>query len=107
MSAASSPAARSSAAAALSGSLPSARAAKRGRDRAALEKARSDYLKKREKIAWARLKEGITRRGGTQKAYRALKQTNIDPEKALRKLKRLPENLSTYGASRLRDALST
>ena len=86
--------------------LKALKAAKRGRDRAALTKARSEYLKKREKLAWSRLKEDIGRRSGPQKAYRAIKQSGVDPEQALRKLARLPEDLSSYGANRLRDALS-
>ena len=86
--------------------LKALKAANRGRDRAALTKARSEYLKKREKFAWSRLKEDLSRRGGPQKAYRAIKQSSVDPEQALRKLARLPEDLSSYGANRLRDALS-
>jgi len=82
------------------------KAARRNRDRSALDKSRSDYLKKREKQAWGMLKDGLTARGGSAKAYRALKQSKVDPEQALRKLKRIQDDLSTMGANRLRDALS-
>lgn len=86
--------------------LKALKAAKRNRDRSALDKARSDYLKKREKLAWGRLKDDLTARGGSQKAYRALKQSKVDPEQALKKLARLKEDVAAMGANRLRDALS-
>ncbi|MFT4976795.1 MAG: hypothetical protein ACI8S6_002700 [Myxococcota bacterium] len=85
--------------------LKALKAAGRKRDRSDLDKARSGYNGKREKIAWARLKEDLTGRGGSQKAYRALKQSKVAPEQALKKLARLDEDLSAMGATRLRDAL--
>lgn len=80
----------------------------RGRERSALDQARSDYLKRRDRIAWGRLKDQFTDHQLSDKAYRALKQTDIDPEKALRKLKKLtPAEAATMSAARLRDALSS
>lgn len=76
-------------------------------EHATLQDARAAYLKKREKLAWARLKAELVQRGGSQKAYRALKQSNINPEKAFIALGRLSGDLSSYGAAKLRDALST
>lgn len=86
--------------------LKALKAAGRKRDGSTLDKARSDYLKKREKLAWGRLKDDIAQRGGSPKAYRALKQSKTDPEQALKKLKRLSEDVGAMGANRLRDALS-
>ena len=76
------------------------------REHAELDKARSEYQKKREKIAWAALKEALTDRGGSPKAYRALKQSGVDPERALKALARISDDIATYSAARLRDALA-
>ena len=59
------------------------------REKAALDDLRSRYLKKREKIAWSRLKTALDEAGVSQKLYRAIKQGKIDPETALQRWSRV------------------
>lgn len=76
------------------------------REARALDDARQDYLKRREKLAWAELKRQFTACDLPERSYRALKQAEVDPEKALAKLRRQdPAALKAMGADRLRDAL--
>jgi hypothetical protein len=55
----------------------------RKREKAELDDLRSRYFKKREKVAWARLKSTLDEGGVSQKLYRAIKQSKVDPEMAL------------------------
>ena len=59
------------------------------REKAALDDLRARYLKKREKIAWSRLKTVLDEAGVSQKIYRAIKQGKIDPETALQRWSRV------------------
>ena len=60
----------------------------RKREKAELDDLRSRYLKKREKIAWNRLKTQIDDRGLSQKFYRSLKQSGVEPMTLLDRLAR-------------------
>jgi len=53
------------------------------REKAELDDLRSRYLKKREKLAWSRLKTTLEEAGVSAKLYRAIKQSKVDPEMAL------------------------
>jgi hypothetical protein len=76
------------------------------RDAEALESARKDFLASREKAAWAAMKEQWTRLSLSERAWRAIKQSEGDPVKLLGRLRALPESeLAGMGADRLRDAL--
>ena len=57
----------------------------RKREKAALDDLRSRYFKKREKIAWSRLKSKVDEGGLSAKLYRSLKQSGIDPEVLLQR----------------------
>ena len=58
------------------------------RQKASLDDLRSRYTKKREKIAWNRLKVALDEAGVSQKLYRAIKQGKIAPEIVLQRWKR-------------------
>lgn len=99
-------------------SLPSARqltdkAAKAlkaaGQCRAAAELLgeRDDFLKRRERLAWSQVKGRFGSLDLPDRAYRALKQGDADPEKVWAKLQRIPPtDLKALGADRLRELLS-
>ena len=53
------------------------------REKAALDDLRSRYLKKREKVAWTRLKNQIEDKGLSVKFYRSLKQSGVEPERLI------------------------
>ncbi len=55
----------------------------RKRERAELEDLRSRYIKKREKVAWTRLKSSLEAAGVSSKLYRAIKQSALGPEVVL------------------------
>jgi hypothetical protein len=61
----------------------------RKREKAELDDLRSRYLKKREKLAWSRLKATMEEGGVSQKLYRAIKQSKVDPETALQRWARV------------------
>jgi len=61
----------------------------RKREKAALDDLRSRYMKKREKVAWSRLKSTLDEAGLSQKLYRAIKQGKVDPEVVLRRWQRV------------------
>jgi hypothetical protein len=61
----------------------------RKREKAELDDLRSRYLKKREKLAWSRLKVTLEEGGVSQKLYRAIKQGKVDPETALQRWARI------------------
>jgi hypothetical protein len=72
----------------------------------ALDDLRSNYLKRREKQAWSRLKAGLAAMGTSEKLYRSLKQSKGDPERVLQRLKRLkPDEISGQGQAKLRELL--
>ena len=78
----------------------------RGRDARALTRSRDDYLARRARLAWSRVKTRFQEAGASDKAYRALKQGNADPERVLRNLEKLSrEQLDGMGARRLREVL--
>lgn len=80
-----------------------------GQDRAAraLNDARDDFLKKREKEAWSLIKGRFTDLDLPERAYRALKQGDADPEKLWARLRKAsPDDLKPMGADRLRDFLT-
>ncbi len=79
-----------------------------GQNRAAREliDAREDFLKKREKEAWSLVKTRFGELDLPERAYRAIKQSEADPEKVWAKLRRAPQDeLKAMGADRLRDLL--
>jgi len=55
----------------------------RKREIKALKDERQQFLSKREKFAWSKLKSLFTELKLSQKAYRRLKQESTDPAKAL------------------------
>ena len=59
------------------------------REKAALDDLRARYLKKREKVAWGRLKTALDEAGVSPKLYRSIKQGKIDPETALQRWNRV------------------
>jgi len=61
----------------------------RKRERAELEDLRGRYMKKREKVAWTRLKTTLEAAGLSSKLYRAIKQGKVDPEKVLARWSRI------------------
>ena len=61
----------------------------RKREKATLDDLRARYMKKREKIAWSRLKSALDEAGLSQKLYRAIKQGKVDPETVLQRWKRV------------------
>ena len=78
----------------------------RGRDARALVKARDEYLARREKLAWGRVKARFQAAGASDKAYRGLKQGDADPERVLRQLEKVSdEELAAAGARRLQELL--
>lgn len=79
-----------------------------GQARAARElvDARADFLKKREKEAWSLVKARFTELELPERTYRALKQSEADPEKLWMKLRKAdPAELGALGADRLRERL--
>jgi hypothetical protein len=79
----------------------------RGRDAAALKRARDEFVRDREKRAWALVKERFGALELSEKTYRALKQEEADPEKLLLRLtSRRAEELRGLGAARLREELT-
>lgn len=83
------------------------KASGRGREAAALKKAREDFHRERERAAWAGVKARFAVLELPEKAYRALKQEEADPVGVLAKLKgERGEELRGAGAARVRDALS-
>jgi len=61
----------------------------RKREKAALDDLRSRYMKKREKFAWSCLKSTLEEAGVSQKLYRAIKQSKVEPETALKRWARV------------------
>ena len=61
----------------------------RKRERAELEDLRGRYMKKREKVAWARLKSSLEAAGVSSKLYRAIKQGKLEPEVVLGRWNRI------------------
>ncbi len=53
-----------------------------------LDDLRSRYLKRRDKLAWTRLKTTLTDAGASPKFYRSVKQSGVEPERALTRLDR-------------------
>lgn len=80
-----------------------------GQTRAARElaDAREDFLKRREKDAWSLIKTRFGELDLPERAYRALKQSEVDPEKVWARLRKAKaEDLKPLGADRLRDLLT-
>lgn len=78
----------------------------RARDADALKRAREAYVSERRQRAWAMVKARFGDLELSEKAYRALKQEEADPEKVLTRLRGdRGEALRGVGAARLRDAL--
>ena len=73
------------------------------RTMATLRDLRSRYTKRREKLAWARLKKSIDAAGVSSKLYRAVKQSSTDPEVALKRWARVQDK--GLNAARIRAAL--
>jgi hypothetical protein len=78
----------------------------RGRERKDLIDERSRYLKKREKVVWARLKSILEESGVSDRFYRSLKQGKVDPERVLRRVVRLQPQLSEMNNAQIKAALS-
>jgi len=86
--------------------LKALKKAGRGREAKALAKARDEYLSRRTKLAWGRVKARFQEAGASDKAYRGLKQGGADPERVLGRLDKVTdEELAAAGARRLRELL--
>ncbi len=78
----------------------------RGREAAALSRAREEFQRDREKRAWGFVKERFAALELPEKTYRAMKQEDADPERLLTRLtSRRAEELRGMGAARLREEL--
>ncbi|MEC7948254.1 MAG: hypothetical protein VX265_11875 [Myxococcota bacterium] len=78
----------------------------RAADARTLAKLRDEYVARRAKVAWARVKRRFSELGASEKAYRSLKQGNADPERILRNMDRMDrEMFEGAGARRLRELL--
>lgn len=78
----------------------------RGGEAKALGKLRDEYLARRAKLAWARVKARFVEVGASDKAYRSLKQGDADPERVLQALDTLrPELLQGASPRKLRELL--
>lgn len=78
----------------------------RGREKEALDKARSSYEKELDKDAWGLVKARFTELDLPERAYRALKQEDADPVKLIGHLKGARgDALKGLGAEKVRDAL--
>ena len=78
----------------------------RKREAAELRKAREQFERDREKVAWALVKERFAALELSEKTYRSLKQEEADPVKLLARLTgRRAEELRGLGAARLREEL--
>ena len=67
----------------------------RKREKSVLDDLRSRYFKKREKLAWSRLKSRVDESGMSAKLYRSLKQSGVDPEVLLQRWTRaMKKNLN-------------
>lgn len=78
----------------------------RGREAKALGKVRDEYLARREKLAWSRVKSRFVEVGASEKAYRSLKQGGADAERILGNLDKVrPEMLAGASPRKLRELL--
>lgn len=78
----------------------------RKRDAAELKTAKEKYLREREREAWSLVKARFEELELPEKAYRAVKQEEGDPEKILARLRgKKGDELRGAGATRVRDAL--
>ena len=59
------------------------------RTMASLRDLRSRYTKRREKVAWTRLKKSLEEAGVSAKLYRSVKQSSVEPELALKRWDRV------------------
>ena len=72
-----------------------------------LDDLRDRFMDKRATEAWSLIKQTFTTFDLPDRAYRALKQSDLDPVTVLTRLRALPEDeLRGMGADRLRDRLS-
>lgn len=78
----------------------------RTREAEELDDLRSRFLDKRQKEAWAQMKERFGALDLSERAYRAVKQSDVDAVVALERLQKLDEpTLKSLGADKLRDIL--
>ena len=78
----------------------------RKRDATALERAQDEFVRDRDKRAWALVKDRFAALELSEKTYRSLKQEEVDPVKLLARVtNRRSEELRGMGAARLREAL--
>ena len=78
----------------------------RGREAEQLDDLRSRFYDKRDKEAWGQMKDRFTALDLPDRAYRAVKQSDVDAVVALQRLQKLDEpTLKTLGADKLRDIL--
>ncbi len=78
----------------------------RSREAAEIKDLRDRFLARRDKLAWAQVKERFAEGGLSEKAYRSIKQEGADPVKLLARLAaRGGPDLSAMGAQRLREHL--
>ena len=77
----------------------------RNREAAELRDLRDDYEKARAKAAWSEAKRLFETHALPERAWRAVKQADCDPEKLLARLRKLGASLAGAGADRVRDAL--
>jgi hypothetical protein len=82
------------------------KSAGRAREAAALLAELDEFLRAREKKAWELVKARFAELGLPERAYRALKQEGVSPERALARLAgEAGESLRGAGAARVRDAI--
>jgi hypothetical protein len=78
----------------------------RKREGERLRSAKEEYLRGRERAAWSLVKARFAELDLPEKAYRALRQEEANPERVLTRLRgRRGEELRGAGAARARDAL--
>jgi hypothetical protein len=78
----------------------------RKRDASALERAQDEFVRDRDKRAWALVKERFATLELPEKTYRSMKQEEVDPVKLLARVtNRRSEELRGLGAARLREEL--
>ena len=78
----------------------------RGRDARELLELRKAFLSRRDKAAWAVVKERLGGLDVSDKAYRSLKQSSADPVKLIEAIDRAGERLRGASPKRLRSLLS-
>jgi len=78
----------------------------RGRDAKELAKLRDAFMARRDKAAWAVIKDRLGALDVSDKAYRSLKQSKEDPVRLIERIDRAGETLRGASPKRLRSLLT-